>query len=140
MIPVEAVVGSSFLFDTMNSISPTVPLIWGVVAIATVIMGATFLLFNIPPAGTYSGLLGFMVWLFVAILYVQGGDWLVLLAIALPNAFFWIWQFLSLSRFRREDEADLKTMNIYNTGGFDNKRHPKDSKINREDNRGVDVQ
>ena len=105
-------VGKSSLFAAMTLIHPSAPQLWGLVAVVTIVMGLVFLLFNKPPYGRYSGLLGFMVWVFACFCWVLTGAILVACAVGVPNLIFWFWQFLSLSRFHREDVED----------GYKNKR------------------
>jgi hypothetical protein len=135
-----AVSGGSSLFAAMASIAPALPLIWGIVAIAVILMGFTFLMFNIPPIGRLSGLVGFMVWTFAAFCYLLTGGWLPLFSVAIPNMYFWFWQYLSLTAFRKEDASDKQTMVDYDAGGYDDELNPKNSKIARDANRGRDRQ
>lgn len=113
---------------------------WGVIAMFNIVMGSTFLLFQFPPFGKASGLAGFMLWVWAGLSFAISELYLLVLIICLPQAVFWIWQYLALSRFRGEDKDDAATMKTYNTGGYDNELTPKQSKIDREDNRGRDVQ
>lgn len=131
---------SSSLYVAMAALNPLAPLVWGITALVTILIGFTFLLFNIPPAGKVSGLVGFMLWVFAAFCWGFGGGWLLIASIAIPNMWFWFWQYLSLSHFNREDKKDLQTMSDYNSGEYDDKLNPEDGKTHREDNRGVDLQ
>lgn len=133
-------VGASSLFIAMSGLNMTLPYVWGGAAILTIIMGFTFLLFNIPPAGKLSGLVGFMLWVFASFCWALAGGWLLVISVGVPNMYFWIWQYLSLSLFRREDAADKISMHKYNTGGFDDIDPMVNSKAARLNNRGVDRQ
>jgi hypothetical protein len=135
--PYTDALGTSSAFTAMYNINPAFPQVWGIMAVLTIVLGITFLLFNIPPFGKVSGLVGFALWLFVAICYAINGDWLVMLSVSLPNMWFWIWQYLSLSLFRREDAEDKQTMADYDAGGYDDNNG---GKALRESNRGVDRQ
>lgn len=130
-------VENSSLFEAMTKVQGHFPLAWGVACLLTIIMGLTFLLYNIPPAGKVSGLIGFGLWVFAAFCWGLTGGWLLVAALALPNLWFWFWQYLSLSLFRREDAEDAATMKVYNAGGYD--ENPA-GKTSREENRGVDRQ
>lgn len=130
-------VGHSSLFEAMVSIHAALPIVWGVVALGTVVIGFTFLLFNIPPAGKVSGLIGFMVWLFAGFCWMLTGGWFVTLAVGVPNMWFWIWQYLSLSHFAGQDREDAATMIRYNEGEYDDDNGGKEL---RETNRGVERQ
>lgn len=133
-------VGHSSLWAALTGIHAFLPFIWGAAALCVVIVGFTFLLFNIPPAGKVSGIAGFMVWLFAGWAWWLTGGGFVVFAVALPNMWFWIWQYLSLSKFAREDTEDVITMRDYDEGEYDDELNPKDSKIDREENRGMDRQ
>jgi hypothetical protein len=125
----------------MVSIHSIIPILWGAVAVLVIIVGLTFLLFNIPPAGKISGLVGFALWVFASFCYILTGGWLLLFAVALPNACFWVWQYLSLSLFRREDAEDRATMAAYEAGEYDDEEETLQHGIDqRADNRGVDRQ
>lgn len=99
-------VSHSSLYTAMVEINPNIPVIWGSLAVLTIIVGFTFLLFNIPPAGKVSGLFGFMLWVFAGFCWWLTDGQFVVFAVALPNLWFWIWQYLSLARFRREENED----------------------------------
>jgi hypothetical protein len=133
-------VGESSLFIAMTAVGSFIPFIWGSIAILTIIGGFTFLLFNIPPIGKASGLVGFMLWTFALFCWALSGGWLLVTSLAIPNMWFWIWQYFSLSGFRREDAEDKLTMKNYDSGGYDDETCPDQSKIDREDNRGMDRQ
>ena len=140
VMPLTGVAPDSSLFSAMSEIGTAFPVIWGSIAIATIIGGLTFLMFNIPPFGKVSGLIGFMLWLFAALCYIISGAWLPLLAVAVPNMIFWIWQYLSLTKFRAEDARDKETMKRYNAGGYDDVNPGIDSRQARLNNRGIDEQ
>lgn len=99
-------VGASSAYQALSAVGSLFPLAWGIVAILTIVLGFTFLMFNLPPAGKISGLIGFMLWLMIGIAYAIEGAYLVLISVAGVNMFFWAWQYISLSRFRREDAED----------------------------------
>jgi len=76
--------GTSSLYVTMIDIGPHITLIWGLALILAVVV--TFAGYRI------ASLLGFMAWVFALICYGIAGNWLVLVAIAIPNMLFWLWQ------------------------------------------------
>jgi hypothetical protein len=100
----EGSIAHSSLFAAMTLISPIAPVIWGAIAILTIVVGFIFLLLNKPPAGKFSGLVGFMLWTFACACWILTGG--TFLAVGLPNLWFWMWQFLTLSRFRAEEKSD----------------------------------
>jgi cellulose synthase/poly-beta-1,6-N-acetylglucosamine synthase-like glycosyltransferase len=103
---------SSTLFMAMAAIHPIAPFIWGLIAMFTILGGLTFLLFNIPPWGKISGVVGFMLWLFASVCYGFYGNWLLVFALTVPNMWFWIWQYISLSRFREEERIDAQNLRL----------------------------
>jgi hypothetical protein len=133
-------VRESSLHAAMISLGPHIPIVWGAVALFTIVIGLTFLLYNLPPAGKFSGIMGFMVWVFATICWAFSGGWLLIASVAIPNMWFWIWQYLSLTKFRLEEREDRETMREYDAGEYDDELNPKDSKIDRDNNRGRDVQ
>lgn len=132
--------GGSSMYQAMISIGPALPFIWGWFAIVTILIGLTFLLFNKPPYGKASGLMGFMLWVFAALCYGFAEAWLPFWAIAIPNMWFWIWQYLSLSLFRRQDKADEQYLKDYESGWYDDKENPEEARASRKSNRGKDLQ
>jgi hypothetical protein len=102
--------GHSTLYDSMEAIYPHAPQLWGIIALLNIIGGLVFLLLDITPFGRASGLVGFTLWCFAAWCYMLTDDWVTLFSIAIPNAMFWIWQYLSLSLFRRENAEDVITL------------------------------
>lgn len=139
-ISITGATAPSTLYVVMLGLGSFLPLVWGVIAILNIVGGVTFLLFNVPPFGKITGLVGFMLWLFAGFGYILAGGWLPLIAVVLPNMFFWIWQYLSLMRFRAEDVSDEQTMARYNRGEYDDIDPEVDSEQARLDNRGVDEQ
>lgn len=114
IIPLTKFSGDSSLYAAMVMVGGTeTPIVWGIVAVATILFGLTFLMFNIPPFGRISGIIGFMLWLFASICYLLSGSYLVMFAVAVPNMVFWIYQYISLSRYRREDLQDKRTLDRY---------------------------
>jgi hypothetical protein len=131
---------SQAMATALNGLVPHGATIWGSLAMANIILGTTFLLIRFPPFGKTAGLIGFMLWLWAGIAFAMEGLGLLTFVICIPQGLFWIWQYLALSRFKAEDALDKKTMEDYDSGGYDDELNPKDSKIDREDNRGKDVQ
>lgn len=118
LLPVTDIAGESSLYNSMEKIDPSAPVIWGILSLATILMGLTFLMFNIPPAGRISGLLGFMLWVFASLCYAFTGYWVALFAVSTPNMIFWLWQYFNLNHFHAEDVEDAATMQDFENGGY----------------------
>ena len=130
-------ISKSSLYQAMENVYPGSSFVWGSLCVLTIVVGLTFLLFNIPPAGKVSGLVGFMLWIFATICWAFNDGIILVFSIGIPNTWFWFWQYLSLSLFRREDAEDAATMVTYDTGGYDDIDPDVDSEQARLDNRGV---
>lgn len=137
LLPLGIPVGTSSLYVSMAQIGTQLPVIWGSICIVTIFGGLFFLLFNKPPLGKFSGLLGFMVWCWAGFCYVLTGNWLVLAAVVFPNMWFWFWQYLTLTVFRHQDIKDEETIRAYNDGKYDDGNGGRQRRLN---NRGVDRQ
>src|SRR5687768_332443 len=76
VLPFTDAAGTSSLYVSMSQIGSYIPMIWGIAAVLNIVGGLTFLLFNIPPFGKATGLVGFTLWSFAAMCYILTGDWL----------------------------------------------------------------
>ena len=131
---------TALITAALNLALPYGAVIWGLFAMFNIVMGATFLLFNFPPFGKASGIIGFMIWIWAGFCFLYANLYLLVAILCIPQAFFWIYQYFILSKFRLEDAIDKKTLDDYDRGRYDDELNPKDSKIDREENRGKDVQ
>lgn len=128
-------VHESSLFMAMEAISPTLTLIWGVLAIAVIIVGIYVLVYDKPPIGKANCFIAWMLWLFACIVYIQTGGYLTLFSVSLCNLMFWTWQYFSLAKFRQQDVVDSDAMVAYDDGEYDSRFGGKRRRL---DNRGVD--
>lgn len=108
--------GSS-LHEVMSNIIPWLPFVWGVGCLAVITIGLVFLLFDRPPWGKVSGLLGFMLWIFAVMCYAMAFEFVLLFAVSIPQAMFWRWQWVTLKRFREEDIEDEGSMVDFGEAG-----------------------
>lgn len=97
---------ASSLYQAMHKVDPATPVVWGLCAVVTIVLGMVFLLLDRPPIGKLSGLAGFMLWVFAAFCWWLTEAQFVVFAVALPNLWFWVWQYLSLSKFNKQDVFD----------------------------------
>lgn len=132
-------VALSSLFEAMHQLHPLATLIWGVLAIAVIIVGLYVLVKDKPPVGKANCFVAWLLWFFAGIVYMLTGGWVTLFSVAVPSLWFWTWQYFSLTKFREQDRLDKATMRRYDDGQYDDEQHPKQGKIDREDNRGVDT-
>lgn len=128
-------VQESSLFSSMVSISPTIPFIWGILAIAVIVIGIYVLIFDKPPIGKLNCFIAWMLWFFAGVVYVITGGWLTLFAVTIPSLMFWTWQYFSLAKFRQQDVVDSDSMLAYDDGEYDSRFGGKRRRL---DNRGVD--
>lgn len=108
---------ASSLHGVMYDIAPWLPLVWGISCLVVIATGLIFLLFNRPPWGKFSGLLGFVLWSFAAACYGMAMNFVVLFAVAIPQSMFWGWQWINLRRLRDEDIEDEESMEDFDQAG-----------------------
>ena len=125
----------STLFIAFEALSPSLPLLWGTLAIIVILIGVYVLVFDKPPIGKANCFVAWMLWLFAAIVYVMTSAWLVLFTVAIPGLIFWTWQYFSLAKFRQQDVVDSDSMLAYDDGKYDSRFGGKRRRL---DNRGVD--
>lgn len=91
-------VQASSLFHAMVGMHPSLPLVWGVAALAAIVLVLMYIAMDIAWANKVSSLLGAMVWVFASFCYILTGGWLLLFSVALPNLWFWVWEYLDTPR------------------------------------------
>jgi hypothetical protein len=84
LLPYTDFLGTSSLFVTMAGFGTHITIMWGIVLIISVVV--TLAGYRI------ASLLGFAAWVFAAICYALDGNWMVFVAIAIPNMLYWLWQ------------------------------------------------
>jgi hypothetical protein len=84
LLPYSDILGTSSLFVTMSGFGTHITIIWGIALIVSVVV--TLAGYRI------ASLLGSMAWIFAAICYALDGNWLVFVAISIPNMLYWFWQ------------------------------------------------
>ncbi len=89
ILPYSDILGTSSLFVTMSGIHHLAVVFWGVACIVSVV---------VTLAGyRVASLLGWAAWVFATICYAIDGNWLVLLAVAVPNMLYWLWQYAHIN-------------------------------------------
>jgi len=87
---------ASSLYNAMFSISPAITLVWGLLAIAVMVIGLYVLVMNKPSIGRANCFAAWSLWLFAGIVYMLTGGWLPLFSVAVPSLWFWTWQYFTL--------------------------------------------
>lgn len=101
-------VSTSSLHTAMTAIHVWLPEAWGVVTLVAVVFALILLLGRRwANLGEYAAMMGFLVWTFAAMVYILNGYWLVLLSVALPNAFFWCYYYVRVKWYERQKDAGL---------------------------------
>lgn len=96
-------VSSSSLFQAMLAVHSFIPVVWGGFAVlATLLAVVLFLTRRAGWFGEVASILGFLVWLFAAIIYAMNGFWLVLLTVTGPALFFWTWYYMRVKDLQRK--------------------------------------
>lgn len=93
ILPYSKILGTSSLFVTMAGFGTHIVIFWGVACILSVVV--TLLGYRTAT------LLGWAVWVFAALCYVLDGNWLVLVAVSIPNMLFWLWQYGHTSKYNK---------------------------------------
>lgn len=102
-------VSKSSLYQSFYELSPGAPLLWGIAAIAAAVSAMILILYRVQPFGSVAAMFGFMVWLFAGIVYAEGGFWLPLITVAIPNAWFWTFYYLRYRWYVHQKSLGLLT-------------------------------
>lgn len=98
-------VNSSSLFQSINGVHDWLPVAWGTGAALAGTSALTMVALRRSVFGATAAMLGFLVWLFAAILYLINGYILVLLTVACPNLYFWVFYYMRLKWYDRLRKA-----------------------------------
>lgn len=99
-------VNQSSLWKAMDSDAAMMPIVWGACAlVAGSFATALMLTRKIGILGEIASMFGFLVWLYAAWIYAQGGYWLVLLTVTGPNCYFWAWYYTRVKWWERQKKS-----------------------------------
>lgn len=99
-------VSKSSLYQAMYEVGPHIPILWGILAIAAATLAMLLLITRIlGVVGEASSMMGFLVWLYAAFIYLDGGFYLVLITVALPHVYFWGWYYTRVKWWARTKKA-----------------------------------
>jgi hypothetical protein len=103
-------VSTSSLFHAFMNMHPAVAPVWGACALLAAILAILMVTTRYASwLGSLASMFGFLIWLFAACTYIANGFWLVVLTVAIPNAFFWAWYYMSVKRYaRRKDTGQIQ--------------------------------
>lgn len=87
--------------QTLATFGATAASVWGIAAIAVVVLSLVGICYRKRWLGEMVTLGGFSVWSYATFLYVIDGFLLQFFAIALPNLLFWVWWFLRVKAYNR---------------------------------------
>lgn len=98
-------VSASILFTltsvTFGSIFVSV---WGVAAVVAVLLALVNIVFRKKWAGRSAPMLGFMVWLYALIIYLDSSFILQAIGYAIPQMLFWAWHYVRVEQYWRNVE------------------------------------
>ena len=77
------------------------PSLWGIMALSAGVLCWLGTALRRKWLAEIACMLGFSVWVFALIVYVYSGAWLWVFVTALPNALFWVWQYLHTKAYYR---------------------------------------
>jgi CHASE2 domain-containing sensor protein len=101
-------VALSSLFQSLFDLNSILPQVWGILAL-TASFSAFVTIFT-RKTKWWSGIAsmtGVLVWLFAGIVYGMYGYWIVLITVAVPNLFFWVWYYFRVRSYERQKRAGL---------------------------------
>lgn len=100
---------SMVLFQLLDDLLPAShgSAIWGSILILTFIGHCIAMYYRKSRIGAPVAMLGFMAWLYAFTIYVIQQAPLGILAVSMPQLFFWGWYFIIIKRYRKELEAYL---------------------------------
>lgn len=99
-------INKSSLYQAMYSTAASMPVIWGSMAALASIFAIILALYRRGGLlGEVAAMFVFLVWLYAAWIYGEGGYWLVMLSVAGPNTYFWAWYYTRVKWWEREKVA-----------------------------------
>lgn len=72
--------------------------VWGILAVVAIILTLINLYYRYQPAGSVSGTLGIMLWMYALILYLLTGYYYQAVLTIVP-LYFWIWHSVRITRY-----------------------------------------
>ena len=94
--------------ETIRETSRGIVSAWGLIGLTVIILHTVaFLIQGKIGLNLLRGALfgGFFVWLWAAVIYIQGGFFIQLLVFCFPNLYFWVWYALEWAKRKRGDEV-----------------------------------
>lgn len=80
---------------------------WGLALILVVIGHVLEMEFRGKGFGRYTAMLGFMLWLYAAVVYLLNGNWFGIIAITATSIFFYAWYYGSSINYQRDLKAGI---------------------------------
>lgn len=96
LLHATASVTKSSLHTAMLSLGAHTPWIWGLLMVLTLVLGLLYVTGRWDWAGRASSFLGAVGWIFAGICWLVTGGWILTIAIAVPNIYYWFYQYLDL--------------------------------------------
>lgn len=102
-------VGASILYKTTSQDFGSLSLsVWGICAMLFSIGNLAVVVFRIFPLARWAAMLGFALWLFAGLVYLQDEFWFQLAVGAVPNMIFWTWYYINVGDVvRQHDNASV---------------------------------
>lgn len=100
-------VQASVLFQLTSDFGSHYVSLWGVIAIAAVIFTVVNLLWRYGPISSLGPYLGYLAWLYAALVYLTHGYWLQLISAVVWLA-FWVLHHMRLVSYRRNIDSGIE--------------------------------
>lgn len=81
----------TLLFSEMYEFAPWLPVVWGLIGLASIVMEFVGVYLNIRLFTRLFSMIQVVLWVFAGGLYIIGGYIMLLFAVALPHIGFWAW-------------------------------------------------
>lgn len=81
----------SSLYDSLNDVSHTAPIAWGLMLSISVVASVVAYTYNLKRVGLFASFLGMFSWGFATWVYLLTGYYLVALSVGLLYLSFWVW-------------------------------------------------
>ena len=101
-------VTASSLWQAFYALHSFLPAVWGACALLAASLALALILTRkYVHLGDFAAMFGVLVWLFAGFTYALNGYWLVVLTVAGPNLFFWVFYYWRLAWYKRAKKAGV---------------------------------
>lgn len=81
------------LFGTMTMLGPWVPIIWGLIGLASLAVAVVAIYYHNKLLTKIFSTVQVILWVYAGAAYLQSGIFMLFVAVALPHVLFWAWNY-----------------------------------------------